>query len=295
MKKFQSFVVLIFACTLALTFASAVRAGDIAACDTSQVTGTVVAVDETTGTVTVDTGGGALCNVTLNGSYDHPIASLLGKYFGDISAEALANALSSTQGCALVSGGSGTWTSCDTPGVTTVQVISDNGDGTFTAQITNPDGTITTIILTVEDAAAAENISQALAQLAVDWTLDENGDLVQVSDQVMAYHEQGIGFGVLVKLYSLSNASGIPVADLLAQFQSGVGIGELFKLYGGKPPLNGVGHVKQELKATPQPTEAAGQTNNGNHNGQNNGNGNGNNGNGNGNGNGNDKPKNPKK
>ncbi len=279
MKNFRSIFVSMIVFVVMLMAVSAARAEGAAACGSGQVTGTIVAVDETTGTVTVDTGGGVTCTVTLNANTDHPIASLLGRYFGDISSASLAEALSSTQGCAQVSGGSGAWTSCDTPGSTPVQVISANPDGTFTAQITNPDGTITTIILTIEDAAQIESLNQTLAKLAVAWTLDEFGDLVQVSDQVMAYHEQGVGFGVLVKLYSLSNASGVPVADLLAQFQSGVGMGELFKAYGGKPPEKGVGQVRQALNTTTQPGVTPGATNNGNHNGQNNGNGNNNNGN----------------
>jgi hypothetical protein len=246
MKKLQSLFVLIVVFAVALMIATAAQAQGAAACAGGPVSGTIIAVDETSGTVTVDTGGGATCTVTLNGNTGHPIASLLGKYFGDISAASLTEALTNTQGCAFISGGSGAWASCDAPGATPLQVVSANPDGTFTAQITN--------------------VNQALAKLAVAWTLDESGDLVQVSDQVMAYHEQGIGFGVLVKLYSLANASGIPVADLLAQFQSGVGMGELFHAYGGKPPETGVGHVKQALNSATTP----GATNNGNHYGQNN-------------------------
>lgn len=289
MKKPQSFFVLMLVFLAVFMIATPAQAQGAAVCSGGLVSGTIVAVDETTGTVTVDTGGGATCTVTLNGNTDHPIASLLGEYFGDISSASLTEALTATQGCAQVSGGSGAWTSCDAPGAISVQVVSANPDGTFTAQITNPDGTITTIILTVEDVATLENLNQALAKLAVAWTLDEFGDLVQVSDQVMVYHEQGVGFGVLVKLYSLSNASGISVADLLAQFQAGTGVGELFKTYGGKPPETGVGHVKQALNTSTTP----GAPNNGNHYDQNNNGGNGHTNNG--NAYGHDKAKNPKK
>ncbi len=269
MKKFQSFFVLMIVFAAAMMIATSAQAQS-AACTGGQVSGTIVGVDETTGIVTVDTGGGATCTVTLNSNISHPIASLLGKYFGDISAASLTVALTATQGCAQVSGGSGAWSSCDAAGATPVQIVSANPDGTFTAQITNPDGTMTTIVLTISDPAALDNINQALINLTVAWTLDETGDLVQVSDQVMAYHEQGVGFGVLVKLYSLSNASGISVADLLAQFQSGVGMGELFHTYGGKPPETGVGHVRQAVNNATTP----GAANNGNHNGQNNNGGN---------------------
>lgn len=290
MQKYQSFLVLIVLLMATLMITKMAQAQGAVACSGGLVSGTIVAVDETTGTVTVDTGGGAICTVTLSGNTDHPIASLLGEYFGDISASSLTETLSATQGCAQVSGGSGAWTSCDSLGATPVQVVSANPDGTFTAQITNPDGSIATIILTVEDVAALENLNQALAKLAVAWTLDESGDLVQVSDQVMDYHEAGVGFGVLVKLYSLSNASGIPVADLLVQFQAGEGIGELFKTYGGKPAETGVGHVKQALNST-----TTTPANNGNHYGQNNNENNENVHTNNGNAFGKDKPKKPKK
>jgi len=294
MKKIQTLFALIIGFTAMSMIVSVAQAESVPACTGEQVSGTVMAVDETTGTVTIDTGDGATCSVTLESNTEHPIASLLGKYFGDISAASLTEALTATQGCAQVAEGSGVWSSCDTPGATPIQVISANPDGTFTAQITNPDGTLTTFILTIEDADALESVNLALAKLAVVWALDENGDLVQVSDQVMAYHEAGIGFGVLVKLYSLSNASGVPVEELLAQFESGVGIGELFKAYGGKPPENGVGHVKQALNyQNTLPGLSPGPANNGNHNGQNNQNGNGNNNKG--NAYGKDKPKKPKK
>ncbi|MBN1535629.1 MAG: hypothetical protein JW908_02770 [Anaerolineales bacterium] len=296
MKKERFLLVIIVVLLVGFIVVGTAQAEGAVACGGGELSGTIIAVDETTGTVSVDTGGGATCTVTLSGNTDHPIASLLGQYFGDISAASLTEALTATNGCAHVSGGAGAWASCDSPGAVPVQVISANPDGTFTAQITNPDGSVTTLILTVEDPAQVESLNQALTRLVVVWTLDESGDLVQVSDQVMAYHEAGVGFGVLVKLYSLSNASGIPVAELLAEFQSGVGIGELFKSYGGKPAETGVGHVKQALNTTTTPSGVTpGVTNNGNHNGQEN---NGDNGNGhtnNGNANGKDKPKKPKK
>jgi len=100
----------------------------------------------------------------------------------------------------------------------------------------------------VTDTDTAEKIAAALAQLAVDWNLDGMGDLVQVSDQVAAFHEQGMGFGVLVKLYALANSTGIPVEQLVADFKAGTGMGELFATY-GKPAKTGVGHVRQALKA----------------------------------------------
>lgn len=90
----------------------------------------------------------------------------------------------------------------------------------------------------------------------------------KLAEEIAAYHEQGIGFGVLVKLYAMAEASqeacptdgtttteeptctSVTVADLVTEFQSGKGMGQLFKDY-GKPALLGVGHVKKALKHQP--------------------------------------------
>ncbi|MGB9585855.1 MAG: hypothetical protein ACPL7A_00370 [Anaerolineales bacterium] len=71
--------------------------------------------------------------------------------------------------------------------------------------------------------------------------------------QIHDYHSDGIGYGVLVKLYALSNASGTPISDLITQLKSGTGMGKLFKTYGGKPAVVGVGQVQQKVKKTPHP------------------------------------------
>jgi hypothetical protein len=105
----------------------------------------------------------------------------------------------------------------------------------------------------------------------------------QLAEEIAMYHEEGVGFGVLVKLYAMAEASkegcapqvdpeatpeapadGTPaadgttdvveptctvvtVADLVTEFQGGTGMGQLFKEY-GKPALLGVGHVKNAMK-----------------------------------------------
>ena len=81
----------------------------------------------------------------------------------------------------------------------------------------------------------------------VEWTLESEGNLLQVSDQVANWHDQGMGFGVLVKLLAISEASGgtVTVDNLIVEMQ-GTGMGELFKKYGGKPDQTGVGHLRQE-------------------------------------------------
>lgn len=100
-----------------------------------------------------------------------------------------------------------------------------------------------------------------------------------LGEEIAAYHEAGMGFGVLVKLYAMAEASmaaclkeaskttsTTPVAgatttapaacvsasvdELVSAFNSGTGMGQLFKEY-GKPALLGVGHVRKELAKQP--------------------------------------------
>lgn len=88
---------------------------------------------------------------------------------------------------------------------------------------------------------------------------DDNG-LGLIGEEIVAYHEEGMGFGVLVKIYAVAQASESACADLeddacepvtpgelVEAFKHGQGMGLLFKEY-GKPALLGVGHVKQELR-----------------------------------------------
>jgi len=236
-------------------------AGEILPCEGEGVSGTVVAVDEETGLVTVYTGDGLfpVCTVTLDSDYDHPIVDLLGTFFGDMSAGDLAPALKDTQGCAVYDeeGTALTWTDCgsDIEGVVPVTVFGENGDGTFTA-LTEA-GEVVTVF--VGDTETAEGIGQALGELAVEWELGEDGSVMQPGDEIAAYHEEGLGFGELVKLYAIAAKSqegcgdgaedviepcGVTVEELVAALQSGMGMGELFKEY-GRPALLGVGHVRK--------------------------------------------------
>jgi len=202
--------------------------------------------------VTLDTGGDlGLCTVTLDGEYDHPIVSLLGSYFGDVSADDLAAALEDTQGYAVYDPDTGEWmwTDGDTEGAVAVTVVAENEGGTFTILVDGEEVTVS-----VDDPAVAEDLREALQALAVDWDLDEEGGVVQPGDEIAAYHDDGLGFGVLVKLYAMAAAledtcadaeepCGATVDELVAAFQSGMGLGDLMKEY-GKPTILGIGHVK---------------------------------------------------
>lgn len=48
-------------------------------------------------------------------------------------------------------------------------------------------------------------------------------------EEVMAYHEDGIGFGALFKLYALSDATGKSVDELIAESEDGWAFGKKFK------------------------------------------------------------------
>lgn len=251
MKLRRKFITLLLVLALAVMYAPGALAQDgdpadpILPCEGEGVAGTVIDVDTENGVVTVYTQDGVTCTVTLNGSYDHPIVTLLGRYFGDISADSFEDALSDTQGCVLQDTEDGTWSwvDCNTTDSQEARIISENEDGTFNVLL--PDGTV--IILSLE-GDLADQVSNALAVLGADWILEEGGDLKQVSDQVAEYHDNGMGFGVLVKLYALAYAnSGVTVQELVDDFKSGTGMGQLFKEY-GKPDERGVGHLRQKDK-----------------------------------------------
>lgn len=248
---------------------------EIGPCGGTNVTGTIVGVD-VNGVVTIDTGAG-LCTVTANGSYDHPIVTLLSKYFGEVQVQTFADALKGLQGCAVdMGGGSYAWGACGSGETPNAQIVGVSTDNTFLVQIT---GVVDPVTLTITglDPTAIQGL---LDSLLVNWTLDGNGDLVQVSDQIAAYHAQGMGFGVLTKLYAIAQAAGVPVDALVVQFKAGIGMGQLFKLY-GKPSILGVGHVRQLLKAASSTANGTSIGNGkgngkGNANGKANGKGNGN-------------------
>lgn len=70
-------------------------------------------------------------------------------------------------------------------------------DGTNSPSVQQQEG--------AEDAQGADKVAQAIA--------DEFG---VTKDEVLARHNEGIGFGALFKLYKLARAKGISIDDLLA-------------------------------------------------------------------------------
>ena len=219
------------------------------------VSGTVVDVDAVSGTVTIKTGDGLFCTVTLVGEYEHPIVELLGTFFGDVSPERLAEALEITHACAVHDNASDTyvWAECKAGVTVPITVTGEEEDGWFTI-IVVIDGEEVTSTVHVGDEGVAQRLGDALADLVVGWNLDEFGAVVQPGDEIAAYHDEGMGFGVILKLYAMAEEAqracidegewcDVTVVSLVSEFQSGVGMGELFKLY-GKPALLGIGHVR---------------------------------------------------
>ena len=164
---------LILSLALALAPIGAVAAleDEIDPCPEGEVSGTVVAVE--TGMVTIKTGAG-LCTVALGGDFDHPIVALLDAFFGEVSAENLAAALDATS----------VWVDCNADPCTlasegdvgadpaTVLSVTDNGDGTFTLELSvlSVEGVASLVMVTTGDPALADDLSQALETLTVEWT-----------------------------------------------------------------------------------------------------------------------------
>ena len=260
-QSHKVFSIVLLAALVLGTFSAALAAPaaqGLLPCSADPVTGTVVVVDETNGLVTVDPpGAGEFCTVDISTDVTHPIALLLGYYFGDddfaANQEAQQEALTNAQTCATTDGTNWTWVACGTEGALDIRVTGfDQVTGSYTAVVVDADGTLGDPVpsILITDPPTVERLNGALTALAVDWELEDDGSLMLVSDKVMELHEQGMGFGVLVKLFALSEASnGLYTVDFLkGEFESGKGMGTLFKEYGGKPDLRGVGHVRQDLK-----------------------------------------------
>jgi hypothetical protein len=254
------------------------------ACTGSSISGTVVAVSGTNEVWIWD--GSKLCKVTVSEgiSGGNPVSTLLGQYFQDMTGEelvaALKTKLSENQVCILedTTASPPTWTfveECSTTGAK--KVIAQNGDGTYVVLIDN-DGTFTTETLTIPDdeefkTELLTKLTELEKNLALEEDLDGNGNVLSTSDEIERLHEEGVGFGVIVKLYSLAQKAQekcleqtasqdlsqseppdgvdpctIDVNYLVEQFKTNhIGLGQLYKLTGlGKPNLLGVGHVRKE-------------------------------------------------
>ncbi len=241
---------------------------------TTTLSGTVIAVDEEAGTVTLLTEDGEEVVIAMSlGDYDHPIVALLAAYFGGPDLGDYADALDALE--VEIAQDDGTTVSGTV--VEVVEVTDAQGNTTWEVTVEGEDGTTTTV--TIDDAQLAEDLLDALDTLdaTLEVTEGEEGEFVasEVGDDIEAYHEDGMGFGVLVMLYSIADQSqaaceaeaaeegaqtgdttdeetveepcGVTVEELVELFNSGVGMGQLFQEY-GRPALLGIGHVRQEMR-----------------------------------------------
>jgi hypothetical protein len=216
-------------------------------CQNGEISGTIVGIDLEEGFVIVtilytDNGGNHLCTLTIEDvSADHPIVNLLGIYFG-IDQEELTEAVDVSHVCLAEEEGVWNLVDCDEEEFDLEGNVISYQDGTLTVLV---NGELLEFELDENDVD--ERLLKAIETLTVEWEL-EDGKLVQAIEKIAEYHEEGIGFGVLVKLFAMAEANDdITVEELIEQFLNGTGIGELFQEY-GKPSLLGVGHVRQELK-----------------------------------------------
>jgi hypothetical protein len=225
-------------------------------CEGDVVAGTVVAVDET-GVVTVRTDAG-FCTVALEGQYEHPVYGLIGSYFGDASVPELGEALDAIQ-LWVIQDGPGEWEWSEEENGTPATVLSavEGQGGVYSVELA-VEGEIEPVTLTTEDAEWAETVLAALEALEVEWRLqvDDEGDVnvAGIAEDIGTYHEDGVGLGVLVKVYAIAaeptcadgeEECAATVEELIAAIESGAGIGELFEQY-GKPSVVGVGHIREE-------------------------------------------------
>lgn len=199
------------------------------------IDGVIVDVDLETGEITLADG----TVIILGGEYEHPIVDLLDTYFGDggPDLDALAEALG-----ALEMGDD-----------TVVGVVFDETDGVWKACLNEDCSEF--VEVSEEDATV---LQEALDSLNVSLDVISDGETnttTSVGDDIAAYHDSGLGFGELVKLYAIvaeceenaEEACDLTVDFLVGEYLGGMGMGELFELY-GKPSLLGVGHVRQLLR-----------------------------------------------
>lgn len=273
MKAIRSNLALLSALALLLAVAVGVAYADehAAACTGDSVTGTVVAVDVETGEVTFEMEDGSLCSANLNEDFEHPITSLLGSYFSDLDldeledyAEDLLIELYCDEGeeCTINGGESD-------PINARITDVTDNGDGTWTIEFTytnDADEKVTETFVT-DDQWLAESWAESLQAVQGTFPLSTDGDgnalLAGAGDQIEALHSDGMGFGVIVKLFAMAEQAEmaceglagepdpeaefdpceVDVDSLVTAFQEGTGLGQLFQLY-GRPSILGVGHVR---------------------------------------------------
>lgn len=243
------------------------------ACPPGATSGTVVDVDEASGTIIIDPDTDPTdadqCQVQLGEvSGGHPISSLLGTFFSDVSTESLTEALNTVNVCveSTSDGTTTTWAIIDCAGGEPNAKVISVEDGSITLMVA---GQAEPVIITGVGEETAASLQGALEALMVAWTVDEDGTLHQMGEEIDRLHEEeNLGFGVIVKFLSMaqeaeqacaeqaaetqeaaSTEDGDPCAitlqSLVDDFKGGMGIGQMFQQY-GKPDKVGIGHVRND-------------------------------------------------
>jgi hypothetical protein len=249
------------------------------------ISGVVVEVNEEGGFIVLDVSEDTepdLCTLGLDdNNYDHPIVTLLDAYFGydsETYLETYMDLLGATTVCAVYDEVAETW-GLDDPveevcadGIK-ITITGVDGEGNFIAE--DQDGE--PFVFFVDDVDVVTALTEILDALIIEVVVDEDGVIEDVGDDIIGYHDDGIGFGELVKIYAIAGeadeacqaASAVPPAEggdvtaaegdfvdpceitvefLVAAFNGGMSMGEMFAEY-GKPSLLGVGHVRKALGA----------------------------------------------
>lgn len=267
MKRILIFSLVLVLAAVSFTAVMAQDEPEILACPDGVVSGTIVGYDEETGVVTLDVEG-VLCTVSLTSDYDHPIVNLLGAYFAEINAEDITEALDALQVCAVFDGENYTVTALNEEGTCDegelVTVTGAGEEGGFEGQTEGGEP----INFDLDDEEAAGALTDALENLQADWDVEEGG-VGDAGDEIGALHDDGYGFGTLVKVYAIADEAQQACADqpveegevteevgddevdpcdvsvdLLLEELEGKGMGQLFQVY-GKPSIMGIGHVRQ--------------------------------------------------
>ena len=257
--KIKMNIVVGFILILALAFPSIASAkpSSFEACTGDSTSGIVVAVDEITGEITIYTDSGTFCSIVKRReSYDHPVIDILGQFFEKVSLEDLSENLTTLQTWVVFNT---TWELAEEndTGVVSSQVIkvTDNGGGSYTITLL-VEGETELQTITFSDEELYQTFLEGLLNNTVSFDLitDETGNVFvsDGADQIGAYHDDGMGLGVLVKLFAMADAYGVPVDELVTRFKNGEGLGQMFKDESlGKPDLLGTGHVFKGLGKNP--------------------------------------------
>lgn len=278
MKTIRANITLLTTVILLLAFAvgSAYAQADepLPACEGETVTGTVVAVDENAGEVTIEQEDGSLCTVQFGQDFEHPITSLLGAYFDGISLDELEDHAENLEAEVVCDGDECTMADGeDETTMVRITSVEDNGDGTWTVNFvyTDENGDTQEGSFTTDDPFLAESWMESLEVVNGEFSLvtDDEGNVFfeGAGDEIQALHEDGLGFGVIVKLFAMAaeaeqacegvdpdaepadpedetfDPCAVTVESLVAEFESGTGLGLLFQKY-GRPSILGVGHVR---------------------------------------------------